>query len=119
LVLRERLPPQRALGALVIVVGLLAIGGEAVTTIGSRGVVGDLMFVAAGCMFGTFGMLLRLWRVDAIRGTVAVGDPNVGALHRERLRDRFADAGATASNECDATLKVEIHIGRVAFFGAA
>jgi drug/metabolite transporter (DMT)-like permease len=72
LVLRERLPPQRAVGALVIVLGLMAIGGEAVTTIGTHGLVGDLMFVAAGCMFGTFGMLLRLWRLDALRVTVVV-----------------------------------------------
>jgi drug/metabolite transporter (DMT)-like permease len=72
IVLRERLPPQRALGALVIVGGLAVIGGEALTTIGAQGVVGDLMFVTAGCFFGTFGMLLRLWKVDAIRATVVV-----------------------------------------------
>ena len=71
-VLRERLPPHRAIGALVIVLGLVTIGGEAIATIGTHGVVGDLMFVAAGCMFGTFGMLLRLWRLDAIRATVVV-----------------------------------------------
>ncbi len=71
-VLREHLPAQRALGALVIVLGLVTIGGEAVATIGAHGVLGDLMFVVAGCMFGTFGMLLRLWRVDAIRATVVV-----------------------------------------------
>src|SRR5687767_4212782 len=67
IVLRERLPPQRALGAAVIVGGLAVIGGEALTTIGAHGVIGDLMFVTAGCFFGTFGMLLRLWKVDAIR----------------------------------------------------
>ena len=72
LVLREPLPPQRAIGALVIVGGLAVIGGEALTTIGAQGVIGDLMFVTAGCFFGTFGMLLRLWRVDAIRATVVV-----------------------------------------------
>jgi drug/metabolite transporter (DMT)-like permease len=72
LVLRERLPPQRALGALVIVGGLIVIGGEAVATIGTHGVIGDLMFATAGCFFGTFGMLLRRWRIDAIRATVVV-----------------------------------------------
>ena len=70
--LRERLPPHRAIGALIIILGLATIGGEAITTIGTHGVFGDLMFVVAGCMFGTFGMLLRLWRVDAIRATVVV-----------------------------------------------
>jgi len=72
LVLHERLPPQRALGALIIVGGLIVIGGEAVATIGTHGVIGDLMFATAGCFFGTFGMLLRRWRIDAIRATVVV-----------------------------------------------
>jgi drug/metabolite transporter (DMT)-like permease len=71
-VLRERLPPQRIWGALIIVAGLAVIGGEALLTIGTHGVIGDLMFVVAGCFFGTFGALLRLWRVDAIRATVVV-----------------------------------------------
>ncbi len=72
-VLKERLPPGRAIGALTIVAGLVVIGGEAVTTIGAHGIVGDLMFAAAGCMFGTFGALLRLWRIPATRATVVVG----------------------------------------------
>jgi drug/metabolite transporter (DMT)-like permease len=71
-VLRERLPVQRALGAAIIVGGLAVIGGEAAMTIGTHGVVGDLMFVTAGSFFGTFGMLLRLWKVDALRATVVV-----------------------------------------------
>ena len=33
-------------------------------TIGAHGLIGDLMFVAAGCLFATFGMLLRLWRIE-------------------------------------------------------
>ena len=60
------------IGALAIVAGLVVIGGEAVTTIGAHGVLGDLMFVVAGAFFATFGMLLRLWRIDAIRATVVV-----------------------------------------------
>lgn len=73
LLLREPLPPARAIGAAVVVLGLATIGGEAITTIGSQGALGDLTFVLAGTMFGTFGALLRLWRIDAIRGTVVVG----------------------------------------------
>ena len=41
------------------------IGSEAVATIGSQGVLGDFMFMAAGLMFATFGTLLRLWRIPA------------------------------------------------------
>jgi drug/metabolite transporter (DMT)-like permease len=56
----------------VIFVGLTVIGGEAVTTIGAHGVVGDLMFVGAGLMFATFGTLLRLWRIVPMTGTAVI-----------------------------------------------
>jgi drug/metabolite transporter (DMT)-like permease len=71
-VLKEPLTRYRVVGALVIVSGLAVIGGEAVASIGAHGVAGDLLFVLAGGFFATFGMLLRLWRVDAIRATVVV-----------------------------------------------
>ena len=71
-VLREPLTASRILGALTIVAGLAVIGGEALTTIGTHGFLGDLMFVVTGAFFATFGMLLRLWRIDAIRATVVV-----------------------------------------------
>jgi len=69
LVLKEPLPPRRIAGALAIVVGLCIIGAEALRTMGAHGIGGDLMFVAAGCFFATFGMLLRLWRVEPLRAT--------------------------------------------------
>ena len=34
---------------------------------GTRGLVGDLLFVTAGLMFATFAMLLRLWRIAPMR----------------------------------------------------
>ena len=73
LILKEPLPAARLLGALTIVAGLAVIGGEAVATIGSQGVLGDLMFVLTGSFFAVFGVLLRLWRIDAMRATVVVG----------------------------------------------
>lgn len=72
-VLLERLPTQRAIGALIIVAGLAVIGGEAVMTIGAHGVIGDLMFVVTGGFFATFATLLRYWRVAPMRATVVVG----------------------------------------------
>jgi drug/metabolite transporter (DMT)-like permease len=71
-VLHERLPPSRAIGAFIIVGGLVVIGGEAAATIGVHGVAGDLMFVTAGTFFATFGMLLRKWRLAATRAMVVV-----------------------------------------------
>jgi len=69
LVLKEPLPPRRITGAAIIVVGLAVIGAEALRTIGVHGVLGDLLFVAAGSCFAIFGVLLRHWRLGAIRAT--------------------------------------------------
>jgi drug/metabolite transporter (DMT)-like permease len=67
LIVKEPLPPRRVAGALTIVVGLVVIGAEALRTIGAHGVGGDLLFVAAGSFFATFGVLIRLWRVPAMQ----------------------------------------------------
>ncbi len=72
LVLKEKLPASRAIGAAVIVFGLAVIGGEALTTIGGFGVIGDLLFALAGIFFATFGMLLRRWRVAPMHATAVV-----------------------------------------------
>jgi drug/metabolite transporter (DMT)-like permease len=66
-VLREKLPAGRAIGAAIIVAGLAVIGAEALTTLGSHGLIGDLSFVTAGMLFAIFGMLLRLWRIAPTR----------------------------------------------------
>jgi drug/metabolite transporter (DMT)-like permease len=71
-VLKEPLSAARATGALIIVAGLCVIGGEAITTIGTHGLFGDLMFVATGTSWATFGMLLRLWQITAIRSVAIV-----------------------------------------------
>jgi drug/metabolite transporter (DMT)-like permease len=67
LVLKEPLPPRRVAGGIAIVAGLCIIGLEALRTIGGHGLGGDLLFVAAGASFATFGMLVRLWRLTAMR----------------------------------------------------
>ncbi len=71
-VLKEPLPRERIVGAAVIVLGLCVIGFEAVSTIGRHGLLGDLAFVAAGCCFATFAMLVKLWHIPPIRATVIV-----------------------------------------------
>jgi len=61
------MPAQRAAGAVVIIIGLCVIGGEALATIGTHGLLGDLAFVTARLMFATFAMLLRLWQITPMR----------------------------------------------------
>jgi drug/metabolite transporter (DMT)-like permease len=67
LLLKEKLPARRAAGAAVIVAGLAVIGGDALATIGTHGLIGDLSFATAGLMFASFATLLRLWRIAPTR----------------------------------------------------
>jgi drug/metabolite transporter (DMT)-like permease len=67
LVLKEFLPARRIAGALTMVAGLVVIGAESLHTMGAQGLLGDMLFVAAGSSFAIFGMLLRLWHIPALR----------------------------------------------------
>jgi drug/metabolite transporter (DMT)-like permease len=80
LVLKEPLPPRRILGAAAIVVGLLVIGAEALQTIGAHGLFGDFLFVAAGSFFAVFGVLLRRWRIGAIRAAAVTSVLSLAGL---------------------------------------
>jgi drug/metabolite transporter (DMT)-like permease len=71
--LREKMTVHRAIGAVAIIAGLLVFGFESLTTIGSHGVAGDLLFVTAGLFWATFGILLRYWHVPGTRAVAAVG----------------------------------------------
>ena len=80
LVLKEPLPPRRVAGALAIVVGLSVIGIEAVRTMGSQGLAGDLLFVAAGSSFAVFGMFLRRWRISPMRAVAVTSVLSLAGL---------------------------------------
>jgi drug/metabolite transporter (DMT)-like permease len=73
LVLGERPTAQRIVGGITIIAGLMVFGAESLTTIGSQGVVGDLLFATAGLFWASFGTLLRLWRVSGMRAVAVVG----------------------------------------------
>jgi drug/metabolite transporter (DMT)-like permease len=77
LVLRERASPQRIFGGAIIVAGLIVFGAEALATIGSHGVGGDLLFATAGLFWASFGTLLRLWRVPGMQAATVVGAVSV------------------------------------------
>ena len=64
----------------------MVIGAEALRTIGTHGLLGDLMFVGAGLSFATFGMLLRLWRITPMRA-VGGDERRVARLPADRGAD--------------------------------
>lgn len=80
LVLKEPLPLRRLAGAGVIVIGLAVIGAEALRTIGAHGVFGDLLFVAAGSCFAIFGVLVRHWRIGAMRAAAVTSVLSLAGL---------------------------------------
>ena len=79
-VLKEALPTRRIAGAVIIVLGLAVIAAEALRTMGSKGLLGDLLFVAAGSSFAIFGMLLRLWWLPPMRAAAVTSVLSLAGL---------------------------------------
>jgi len=79
-ILGEALPARRIVGAATIVLGLAVIGAEALSTMGSHGLPGDLLFVAAGSSFAIFGILLRLWRLPPMQATAVTSVLSLAGL---------------------------------------
>ena len=80
LVLKEALPTRRIVGAVTMIVGLAVIGVEALGTMGTQGLFGDLLFVAAGSSFAVFGMLVRLWHVPPMRAVMVTSVLSLAGL---------------------------------------
>ena len=80
LVVKEALPRRRIAGAAIIVFGLVVIGAEALRTMGRQGLLGDMLFVAAGSSFAVFGMLLRLWRVPPMHAAAVTSVLSLAGL---------------------------------------
>ncbi len=99
LLLGERLAPSRAVGALIIVCGLVVIGGETMLKSGLGAVPGDLVFVLAGLMFATFGIVLRLWRIGALPATAAINVLSLAVLPAYALAGGFAHMAAQGWRE--------------------
>ena len=97
--LRERVPPSRVLGAIVIVAGLAVIGAESIGHIGAGGVLGDLLFVMTGLMFAVFGTLLRHWRVSAFSAATVISVLSLALLPLYAAFGGFARVAALGLGE--------------------
>ncbi|WP_119418291.1 DMT family transporter [Desertibaculum subflavum] len=70
--LGERLTRAHLAGAALVLVGILALGGEGLVTGGGRAWIGDLLFFASSVLWAGFTLLLRHWRLEALRATAVV-----------------------------------------------
>lgn len=73
LVLGEPLTRARMIGAATIILGLIVLAGEAVTTIRGNALTGDLLFATAGFMWAAFTICLRGWRTNGMLAAQVVG----------------------------------------------
>lgn len=81
LLLREHMSTGRATGAAIMFIGLASLVGLDVGGLGPTWPRGAALFVLAGTMWGTYTVLLRLWRIPIIEGslTVASGSAIIAA----------------------------------------
>lgn len=73
LFLRERLGRNHLVGAAIVLGGIVLIGWDGLAQpSGERAWLGDLMFFASSILWAGFTLLLRHWRVPALRATAVV-----------------------------------------------
>jgi drug/metabolite transporter (DMT)-like permease len=73
LFLRERLSRNHLSGAVIVLAGVLLIGWDGLHAAGGRlAWLGDLLFFASSVLWAIFTLLLRHWRVPALRATAVV-----------------------------------------------
>lgn len=71
--LGEPLTRARIIGVAAIILGLVVLAGEAVTTIRGNALTGDLLFATAGFMWAAFTTCLRGWRTSGMLAAQVVG----------------------------------------------
>lgn len=73
LFLRERLSRNHLFGAAIVLSGVLLIGWDGLNAAsGPKAWLGDLLFFASSVLWACFTLLLRHWRVPALRATAVV-----------------------------------------------
>lgn len=71
--LHERLGPAHLLGAVVVIAGIVLIGWEGIAGKAEADAwIGDLLFFSSSVLWACFTLLLRHWRVNALRTTAVV-----------------------------------------------
>lgn len=70
--LNDRITPRKTIGISIVLTGLVLISGIDISTFTIRAVFGDLMFIAAGTLWATFGVLLRKYRLDPLLATSVI-----------------------------------------------
>ncbi|WP_300030699.1 DMT family transporter [uncultured Roseobacter sp.] len=72
LLLQERVSSRKLKGAALMFAGLATLVGLDISGLGASWAMGAAFFVLAGTMWGGYTVLLRLWQIPMIEGTLSV-----------------------------------------------
>lgn len=72
LLVGDRPSPRRLAGIAVMLVGLACVAGSGFSSGDARSPIGDVMFVAAGFLWGTFAVFQKRWSLNAMQTTAVV-----------------------------------------------
>lgn len=71
--LRERLGPAHLIGSVLVIAGIVLISWHGlVAEPGSKTWIGDLLFIGSSMLWGTFSVLVRAWRLHALRAIAVI-----------------------------------------------
>ncbi len=71
-VLGDKITARKAVGIAIVVAGLLILSGVESSSFSGPALLGDLMFIAAGTLWASFGVLLRKHKLDPMLATAVV-----------------------------------------------
>ena len=72
LLLGEVLTRRQVFGAVLLLVGIIAIAGPSVFVMNTEILIGDAMFVGAGLFWVGYTLLLKRWQISGLRAAAAV-----------------------------------------------
>ena len=74
IILREKLTLSHVIGAVIVLTGIMAVSWQGFidSRPGDSTWIGDLLFVLSSALWAGFTILLRYWRLDAVRATAVV-----------------------------------------------
>jgi drug/metabolite transporter (DMT)-like permease len=70
--LGDRITLRKALGVLIVIIGLAVLAGLTTVSLSGRALVGDLLFIAAGTLWAGFGIVLRKHGLNPLTATAVI-----------------------------------------------
>lgn len=70
--LRESMSPARIAGVTLILIGIIAVGGNSLNSVSATYLKGDLMFLGCGMLWASYTVLCKYWSINPWTATASV-----------------------------------------------